>query len=142
MAFNYNNPYQSYNQNYVYQQPYNQYPQYQQPTQMYQTYQPQVVYHPLTYINGIEGAKTFIVNPNQTFYLMDSDSNTLYVKTADAQGKCDLKAFVLSSAENNPHNQQKADLHSLNYVTKEDLNIFKEEIINAIKGVGVNEQSN
>ena len=53
---NYNNPYFN---------PYQQYP-YTQPTQQ-QT--PMTNYLQLTFINGIEGAKAFIVAPNQTIYL-------------------------------------------------------------------------
>ncbi len=144
MAYGYNNnPYNQYNYNQngygVYpNQQMTQYPQqYQQSYQAYQPQQQQVVYHPLTFVNGIEGAKAFIVNPNQVFYLLDSDSNTLYVKTADAQGRCELKSFVLSTTESN-NNYQKP-ITPINYVTKEDLVAFKDEIIKVIKGGDVNE---
>ena len=141
MAYGYNNnPYNQYNYNQNgyggYQQQMPQYPQtnYQQ-MQSYQPYQAQpqqqMIYHPLTFVNGIEGAKAFIVNPNQTIYLKDSDSDMLYVKTADAQGRCELKSFVLSTTESN--NNQKP-ITPINYVTKEDLVALKDEIIKVIKG--------
>lgn len=121
----YYNPYQN-----QYSNPYQQYQQYQQP--MYQS-QPQVVYHPLTYVNGIEGAKAFIVNAGQTVYLMDSDSNTLFVKTADNQGRYDLKSFNLVSS-NLDNNRQTPNV-PINYVTKEDLMEFKKELLEALKEV-------
>lgn len=135
MNYNNNYPYyqQSYN-NYGYQQP-----QYQQQAYQQQTYQTQA-YHPLTYVNGLIGAQAFIVNPGQTYYLMDSDSNTLFIKTADAQGKYALKSFNLIPTESNSGLGQKAENSLKNYVTKEDLAAFKDEIINAIKGVTVDEQ--
>ena len=40
-------------------------------------------YLPLTYVNGEEGAKAYIVSPNTTIYLRDSDSNKLFIKTSD-----------------------------------------------------------
>lgn len=122
---NYNNyPYNYQNQNYG---------GYQQPTYQnnYNYTQPQTIYQPLAFVNGIEGAKAFIVNPNQTIYLMDSDSNTLFIKSADMQGKYTLKAFRLTSNEvNNVNNNIPTD-----YVTKDDFVVFKNEILTAIKGV-------
>ena len=83
----YNNQYQNYQQ----QPQYNQY-------SMYQQAQPQQMnFAPLTYVNGIEGAKAYIVSPNQIVYLKDSDSNTLFEKRADAQGKYTLNAFELTA---------------------------------------------
>lgn len=120
---NYNNPYYQQSYNYGYQQP-----QYQQ-----QSYQTQS-YHPLTYVNGLIGAQAFIVNPGQTYYLMDSDSNTLFVKTADVQGKYTLKSFSLIPTDENVKMTP-----SVNYVTKEDLLALKDEIINAIKGAETHE---
>ena len=124
---NYNN-YPYYQQSYGYQQPTQQYGVYQQ-----QSYQTQA-YHPLTYVNGLIGAQAFIVNPGQTYYLMDSDSNTLFVKTADAQGKYALKSFSLIPTEENIKATP-----AVNYVTKEDLLALKDEIINAIKGAEAHE---
>ena len=105
---NYNNPYFN---------PYQQYP-YTQPTQQ-QT--PMTNYLQLTFINGIEGAKAFIVAPNQTIYLKDSDSNILYEKKADAQGRYTLTAFELKPVEiNTPTAPVKTE-----YATTSDLNALK-----------------
>lgn len=95
--------YNPYDYNYIPQYgQYNQYSQYQQPQyNMYQNYQQQpqqqISYAPLTYVNGIEGAKAYIVAPNQIVYLKDSDSNTLFEKKADAQGKYTLNAYELTA---------------------------------------------
>lgn len=102
---NYNNPY--YN-------PYQQYP-YTQPQQQ------QTNYLPLTFINGIEGAKAFIVAPNQTIYLKDSDSNILYEKKADAQGRYTLNAFELKAIDLTNNTQQQTTA----YATTNDLNALK-----------------
>lgn len=87
MAYNFNQyPYT----NYGYQQP-NYYGGYQQ---QYMQPQPQVQaqqqtsYFPLTFVSGVEGAKAFIVQPNSTFYLLDSeDPDRLFIKSADKDGR-------------------------------------------------------
>lgn len=124
---NYNNPYFN---------PYQQYP-YTQPTQQ-QT--PMTNYLQLTFINGIEGAKAFIVAPNQTIYLKDSDSNILYEKKADAQGRYTLTAFELKPVEINtltaPIKTEYAttsDLNALKSFFTEQVSILSSEIKKAVK---------
>jgi hypothetical protein len=124
---NYSNPYFN---------PYQQYP-YTQPTQQ-QT--PMTNYLQLTFINGIEGAKAFIVAPNQTIYLKDSDSNILYEKKADAQGRYTLTAFELKPVEiNTPTAPVKteyattSDLNALKSFFTEQVSILSSEIKKAVK---------
>ena len=105
---NYNNPYFN---------PYQAYPY----TQQTPTQQPQTNYLQLTFINGIEGAKAFIVAPNQTIYLKDSDSNILYEKKADAQGRYTLTAFELKQIEINTPSPAPVNA----YATTSDLNALK-----------------
>lgn len=109
---NYNNPYFNPYQSYPYTQQ-----QYQQPQQQMQTN-----YLQLTFINGIEGAKAFIVAPNQTIYLKDSDSNILYEKKADAQGRYTLTAFELKQID---INNQTNNAQPTTYATTNDLNALK-----------------
>lgn len=40
----------------------------------------------LTWVQGIEGAKSHFVSPGQSALLMDSESNSFFIKTADASG--------------------------------------------------------
>lgn len=87
-----------------YQMPYNQrqpqsYPSYQ--------YQPQTpITSPMTapnptpqhlvaYVNGIEGAKGYILYPNQTAILFDSDDkDKFYIKNADINGVPTLERYI------------------------------------------------
>ena len=107
---NYNNPYFN---------PYQQYPYTQQQYQLQQ--QVQTNYLPLTFINGIEGAKAFIVAPNQVVYLKDSDSNILYEKKADAQGRYTLTAFELKPIDVNNNSKNNQETIKNDYITKDDL---------------------
>lgn len=105
---NYNNPYNSY--------PYAAYNQ-----------QPQTTYLPLTFVSGIEGAKAFIVGANQTVYLKDSDSNVLYEKKADAQGRYTLIAYELNKIENNTTPTKSVQICDLNAIN-EKLDILSSKV--------------
>ena len=89
---------------------------YYQPQQ--QTQQPQTIYYSLTYVNGIEGAKAFIVQPNQIVYLKDSDSDVLFEKKADQQGRLSLTAYKLTKVD---LNNLTAGVVNDNYITSENL---------------------
>lgn len=122
---NYNNPYNQYpyiNNNYGYQQPTYQ-PQYQNQYQ-----QPQQNYIPLTFVSGIEGAKAFIVAPNQVVFLKDSDSDLIFQKKADAQGKYEMKAFHMTEVTDGNNTVT----NSSNYITKNDLNALESIFTNKI----------
>ena len=98
----------------------------------------------MTFINGIEGAKAFIVGANQVVYLKDSDSNILYEKKADAQGKYTLTAYELKQVDihNNttPVKTEYAttnDLAMLKSTFIEQMNILSSEIQKLAKKEGV-----
>lgn len=60
------------------------YPAYQ--PQMYQNqYNPQQ-HGGLIWVQGIEAAKSYPVSAGQSILLMDSESNSFFIKTADASG--------------------------------------------------------
>ena len=95
------------NSNFYNQNPYGYGGYYQQP--MYQA-QPQIqqvqqqVVIPLTYVNGLEGAKAYFMGTNQVAYLRDNnDDSILYEKKTDNVGKYQMKAYKLTElkTENN-----------------------------------------
>lgn len=126
---NYNNPYNQY--------PYTNYQQPMQPQYQQQVVQPQTTYLPLTFVNGVEGAKAFIVGANQTVYLKDSDSNTLFEKKADAQGKYTLTAYEMKPIEFSNIGKSKDDVMYMTYTDfkKYELKFDKalEDLQNEIK---------
>ena len=73
-----------------------------------------------SFVNGIEGAKSFQMPPNQTMLLMDSDNPICYMKTTDGIGQASLRYFKLEEIDENTiraMNQPKPDP---NYVLKSD----------------------
>ena len=137
---NYGYPYGNYYQPQMNQQPNynmgnmmpNQNQQVQQPQQMSQQVQPQqpVSYLPLTFTSGVIGVKSFIVPPNQTVFLRDSDkgSDLLFEKSADPYGKYTIKAYHMVEVNlddiNKPIQETKKDI-TPDIATKQDLTDLK-----------------
>ena len=94
-----------------------------------QMQQPQQNFIPMFYINGIIGAKAFtMTSPNSTILLKDSESNMIYEKKSDAEGRCTISAFEMKpvNLDNNGLpiknvEENNKDVNNINYLTKEDL---------------------
>lgn len=99
-------------------------PTYQQVPQQAQQMQPRQKYSALTYVNGLVGAKSHILNPNEKIYLLDSDNPILYIKSADFEGKYSLEAFELNKVELEKIGVEKEQAPTIQPLTKQDLNEF------------------
>ncbi len=51
------------------------------------------------FVNGIEGAKSFTVQPNQTVLLMDSDAPMCYMKQSNGIGQSTIRYFKLTEVK-------------------------------------------
>lgn len=139
---NYNNPYYNPYQQYPYTTGYgNQQMQNQNMQQAYSTptqaHPMQTNYLPLTFVSGIEGAKAFIVGANQVVYLKDSDSNILFEKKADQQGKYTLSAFELKPIDiNNIGKPKQEENMNDNFIPKEELkHLVTKNDLNALETI-------
>lgn len=104
---------------------------YQTPMQMSQP-QPQTqaqTNNGLIWVQGLSAAKSFLVAPNTTVMLMDSEGSRFYLKSADASGMpLPLRTFEYAEVSQNgsnlainaPVNDFNVDLS--NYVTFDQLN--------------------
>lgn len=83
----------------------------------------------LIWVQGEAGAKSYLVAPNQTVQLWDSESQTIYLKSADASGMPSIKVldYTVRDAAQKPVSTPVSD-----YATKEDISIINNEI-NALK---------
>ena len=126
----------NYNYNQFGQYPYN----YTQPQPAYQQYQQpqQTQYIPLTFVSGIEGAKAFIVGANQTVYLRDSDSDMIFIKSADSQGRYTLKTYNLIPTDEvkKINKNEFASLEALNAL-KRDLEERMNELSNELEKLNI-----
>lgn len=110
--------------NYPYGMPYQ--PNFPQQNNM-NMYQQQVQTNQYAFVNGLEGAKSFQMQPNQTMLLMDSDNPLCYMKTSNNLGQSTLRYFRLteiseSELKNNNNNTTKE------FASKEDFEILSKRI--------------
>lgn len=94
----------------------------------------------VVWVQGIEGAKAHPVAAGQAVLLMDSDSNCLYLKSADASGMPSLRIFDYTerTTSQEPKTQDlsafalKDDLDNL--ATKDELKKAISELEKKLKG--------
>ena len=129
----YQNQFQPYGS--MYQSPYGQPPYYNayatlqnnqqnfpQPQQQPQNAQPQPqqqvpIQSNIEYVNGIEGAKAFILPPNAQKLLLDSDNPFFYIKTTDLQGKPSVRRFKYIDIDAEKVDTKQDDKSLDNYVS-------------------------
>lgn len=97
-----------------------------------QTVPQQQVNQGLLWVSGEVGAKSYLVAPNSTVLLMDSDSSRFYLKSADNAGMPNLRIFEYKEVTNAPTtsvNAPNLDENVLNdkFVTREEYEGLKRQ---------------
>lgn len=108
--------------------PYNPYPYspYGAPNYGYaQPSQPQA--NTYAFVNGIEGAKSYPMGPNQTVMLMDSDNPVAFMKQSNAMGQATIKYFKLVETTEEEL-RGKPVTPSVDYATKADLEALAKKV--------------
>lgn len=86
----------------------------------------------LLWVQGEGGAKSYLVAPNSTVLLMDSDAQRFYLKSADNAGMPSLRIFEYTEVTNAQHNASQSlygnekELDS-KYVTREEYEGLKRQ---------------
>ena len=104
-------------------QPY--YPTQYYPQQTTQQTQPQN--NGIIWVSGEAGAKAYLVAPNTTVQLWDSESQTIYLKSADASGMPSMKYIDYVIRDANPP-VQASYVEEDKYISKDELNAVKGQI--------------
>lgn len=91
----------------------------------------------IIFVQGETGAKAYQIPNNTTILLMSSESNEFFIKTTDSSGFPTIRKFTFQEHPNqeqqNQEQQQKqcsCNCQSNNFVTQEEFNNFKKEILN------------
>lgn len=103
-----------------------------QPMYYPQQFQPQIPQQPAQQNNGIiwvsgeAGAKAYLVAPNTTVQLWDSESQCIYLKSADASGMPSMKILDYTIRNQAPVNapmsaSNPAPINSPDYATKAEI---------------------
>lgn len=107
-----------------YQQMY--YPQYNgyNPSQMQN--QQQAQNNNIIWVCGEAGAKSYLVAPNSTVQLWDSESQTIYLKSADASGMPSMRVIDYTIRDNTPQSVPVAS--KSDFATKDDIILIQKQI--------------
>lgn len=94
----------------------------------------------LLWVSGEIGAKSYLVAPNSTVLLMDSDAQRFYLKSADNAGMPSLRIFEYNEVTNLPQNAPQApnlDENVLNdkFVTREEYEGLKKQYENIMERI-------
>ena len=119
------------------------YPQYtQQYPQQYQqpiaTPQPQINQNqnnPIIWVSGEAGAKAFLVAPNTTVQLWDSENPVIFLKSADASGMPSMKILDYTIREGEKPQNVPLKNEMNNYATKQDMAALKAETMRKIDDI-------
>lgn len=103
------------------------YPQYQQPITQNQNQQNGVIW-----VQGEAGAKSYLVAPNNTVQLWDSENQTIYLKSADASGMPSMKVLDYTIRESSQNGSIASSVTANDktpvYATKDDFKSISERI--------------
>lgn len=94
-------------------------PNYYYPNYQLQQAQPVQNNQGIIWVTGEAGAKAYLVAPNTTVQLWDSESQTIFVKSADASGMPSMKVLeykIKGNTPESPINERRGE-----FATKEDI---------------------
>lgn len=80
----------------------------------------------IIWVSGEAGAKAYLVAPNQSVQLWDSESQTIYLKSADAAGIPNMRILDYTFRDSVP--QARPGLDVGGFASKEDVDYLKEEL--------------
>lgn len=82
----------------------------------------------IIWVQGIAGAKSYLVAPNTTVQLWDSESQSIYLKSADASGMPTIKILDYTIRENETSESNAPKIIDNQYATQTDLNAVKHDL--------------
>lgn len=86
----------------------------------------------IIWVQGEGGAKSYMVAPNTTVQLWDSEDQVIYLKSADASGMPTMK--ILDYKIRDAGNSTPPVALQGNYVTREELAAFEDKVLKLIGG--------
>jgi len=85
----------------------------------------------IIWVSGEAGAKAYMVAPNNTIQLWDSESQTIYLKSADASGMPSMKIldYTIREARNSPNTAPVLSDDKLStFATKDEIRAVSDRI--------------
>lgn len=88
--------------------------------------QQQVQNNNIIWVSGEAGAKSYLVAPNTTVQLWDSEAQVIYLKSADASGMPSMRVIDYTIRDNTPQNVPVASRSD--FATKDDIILIQKQI--------------
>lgn len=85
----------------------------------------------IIWVQGEAGAKSYLVAPNTTVPLWDSEAQTIYLKSADASGMPSMKVIDYTIRDMIP---PKVAQQTVAYVTKDEFDKLRAEVQKMMEG--------
>ena len=82
----------------------------------------------ITWVQGEQAAKSYLVAPNVTIPLFDSEKQTIYLKSADMYGKPSMQILDYKIRDSQPPNQIPIESATSDYATKDDISKLQQQI--------------
>lgn len=102
----------------------------------YQPYYPQAQQaqqnNGIIWVQGEAGAKSYLVAPNNTVQLWDSESQTIYLKSADASGMPSMRILDYTIRDTAPQAARGALMGGTDFPTRKEFESLQEQI-NALR---------
>lgn len=95
----------------------------------------------IIWVSGEAGAKAYLVAPNNTVQLWDSEAQTIYLKSADASGMPTMKILDYTIRNSVPATTPAVQQPISDYVTRDEFNALAEKLSRLEKEGKHNEQS-
>lgn len=81
----------------------------------------------IIWVQGEAGAKSYLVAPNNTVQLWDSESQTIYLKSADASGMPSMRILDYT-IRSNPNNMPQNAVTNPNTATRQEIESLQAQI--------------
>lgn len=98
----------------------------------------------LIWVQGIEGAKSYMIPNNSTVALWDSEEQTVYIKSVDQNGKPSMTILDYVDRNNNTtvavETKKSAGVKQSDYITKEQFDDLNSQIVTKEQFDTLNEQ--
>lgn len=82
----------------------------------------------IIWVQGEAGAKSYLVAPNTTVQLWDSEAQTIYLKSADASGMPSIKTLDYTVRDRVQGEIRHENASKVEFVTREEFDALKRQI--------------
>ena len=109
--------------------------QYQIPVQQPTAPQSQPRSNPMIWVQGETGAKSYLMEPNMTLPLWDSEAQVIYLKTTDASGMPTMKIldYTIREGAGNTKPMPTIETQGVEYATRNDLKELEDRILSKLE---------